>query len=297
MTQADLTEDTDSTGGDLTIAATDGFELAATVFEPASAPLGAVGINPALGVPRGFYRAYADYLAGRGFAVVTYDVRGNGGSRPKNLKGFPGRMSDWAERDMAGVFAWAKARWPDTKLFTVGHSAGGQTLGLAPNAHLVEGFIGVAAIAGNPRHWRGLRQLHRRFMVSLLVYVLMPGMARLLGHFPGTNVGFTDLPRDVALQWSQWVRHPDYLFGDPSLDLSGYAAFEAPILAISFEDDTYVAAHAREGVMGRYENADITWRHVHPRDVGRPAIGHFGFFKDGLRDTLWAETADWLAKI
>jgi len=30
---------------------------------------------------------------------------------------------------------------------------------------------------------------------------------------------------------------------------------------------------------------------------GRPAIGHFCFFKDSLRDTLWAETADWLAKI
>lgn len=290
MSEASELREPGHADSDITIAALDGFELAATVFEPATAPGAVVVVNAALGVPRGFYRAYARYLAGRGFAVVTYDVRGNGGSRPPSLKGFHARMSDWAERDMAGVFAWTKARWPAAKLYAVGHSAGGQTLGLAPNAGLLDGFIAVAAIAGNPGQWRGLRRLG----MGALVYFLMPVVSRLLGHFPGGGIGFADLPKGVAIQWAQWCRHPDYIFGDRSLDFAGYQAFSAPIIAFSFEDDTYVAAHARESVISRYENAAITWRHIHPGEIGRPSIGHFGFFKDALRETLWAESADWI---
>ncbi len=277
---------------DLTVTALDGFELATTVLEPAAAdPCGVVAVNAALGVPRRFYRAYGEYLAARGFAVITYDVRGNGDSRPRTLKGFNARMSDWAERDMAGIYAWAKAEWPGLPLFAVGHSAGGQTVGLAPNADLVDGLVTVAAIAGSPKQWRGARRLG----MSVLVNVLMPGLSRILGHFPGSGVGFADLPKGVAVQWAKWCRHPDYLFGDASLDLSGYASFTAPIIAFSFEDDTYVAAHAREGVVGRYENAAITWRHIDPAEIGQQGVGHFGFFKAPLRESLWAETADWLA--
>ncbi|MFL6259471.1 MAG: hypothetical protein ACJ76Y_07150 [Thermoanaerobaculia bacterium] len=31
-----------------------------------------------------------------------------------------------------------------------------------------------------------------------------------------------------------------------------------------------------------------------PREVGAPAIGHFGFFRERFRDTLWRESSGWL---
>jgi predicted alpha/beta hydrolase len=59
MTENATTPEWSPSGRDITIAALDGFELAASVFEPAVGPPGrVVVINPALGAPRGFYRAY-----------------------------------------------------------------------------------------------------------------------------------------------------------------------------------------------------------------------------------------------
>jgi predicted alpha/beta hydrolase len=33
---------------------------------------------------------------------------------------------------------------------------------------------------------------------------------------------------------------------------------------------------------------------VRPADAGARAIGHLGFFREALRDTLWRETAGWV---
>ena len=66
---------------DTTIAARDGYPLAATVFTPEGPPRGTVLINSATAVPRKIYRGFAAYLAGRGFAALTYEYRGVGGSR------------------------------------------------------------------------------------------------------------------------------------------------------------------------------------------------------------------------
>jgi len=31
-----------------------------------------------------------------------------------------------------------------------------------------------------------------------------------------------------------------------------------------------------------------------PRELGAERIGHFGFFREQFRDTLWRDAADWL---
>jgi predicted alpha/beta hydrolase len=33
-----------------------------------------------------------------------------------------------------------------------------------------------------------------------------------------------------------------------------------------------------------------------PHEVGAKAIGHFGFFRERFRDSLWREAADWLER-
>ena len=35
-------------------------------------------------------------------------------------------------------------------------------------------------------------------------------------------------------------------------------------------------------------------KRVVPREVGAERIGHFGFFREQFRDTLWRDAADWL---
>jgi predicted alpha/beta hydrolase len=44
----------------------------------------------------------------------------------------------------------------------------------------------------------------------------------------------------------------------------------------------------------RYGSTTKERRHLAPRDLGVPRIGHFGFFRPEA-ETLWRETVDWLS--
>ena len=101
-------------------------------------------INSATAVPRKIYRGFAGYLARRGCAVLTYDYRGIGDSRqkalvgynqPKSLVGFKASMSDWAALDVTAAVAWMRERYKHLPLTYVGHSFGGQALGLLRQQH------------------------------------------------------------------------------------------------------------------------------------------------------------------
>jgi predicted alpha/beta hydrolase len=105
---------------DITVPATDGYPLAATLFLPRGAKRHVVLINSATAVPRRLYRGFAGYLAKRGCAVLTYDYRGIGDSRQqaltgynrkKSLVGFKASMSDWAAQDIAATVAWMRERY------------------------------------------------------------------------------------------------------------------------------------------------------------------------------------------
>ena len=116
--------------------------LGATLFLPRGAKRHAVLINSATAVPRKVYRGFAGYLARRGCAVLTYDYRGTGDSRqkslvgynqPKSLVGFKASMADWAALDVTAAVAWMRERYKKLPLTYVGHSFGGQALGLLAN--------------------------------------------------------------------------------------------------------------------------------------------------------------------
>ena len=115
---------------------------AATLFLPRGTKRHAVLINSATAVPRKIYRGFAAYLARRGCAVLTYDYRGIGDSRqqamvgynqPKSLVGFKASMSDWAALDVTAAVRWMRERYNTLPLTYVGHSFGGQALGLLAN--------------------------------------------------------------------------------------------------------------------------------------------------------------------
>ena len=124
---------------DITFPAMDGYELGASLFLPRGVKRHAVLINSATAVPRKIYRGFAGYLARRGCAVLTYDYRGIGDSRqkslvgfnePRSLVGFKASMSDWAALDVTAAVAWMRERYHGLPLSYVGHSFGGQALGL-----------------------------------------------------------------------------------------------------------------------------------------------------------------------
>jgi predicted alpha/beta hydrolase len=272
-----------------TIPARDGYRLAATVFEPDGGPNGrVVSINAATATPRGFYTAFARYLAERGYTAVSYDYRGIGGSRPRSLRGFRATARDWALLDMAGVVDWIAAQLAPRALAHVGHSIGGQTAGLLPNADRIDALVALSAQSG---YWR-LQGGNQRLPVAFHMYVTFPVLSTLCGYLPWSRIGKAeDLPKGVALEWSRWCRDPDYLLGDETLPLERFARFRAPVLAYSFADDDWGTARSVDAMMRVYPQLER--RHRTPDEVGLARIGHFGFFKAGSRE-LWEEVVEWI---
>ena len=191
---------------DITFPAVDRYSLGATLFLPRGAKRHAVLINSATAVPRTVYRGFAGYLAGRGCAVLTYDYRGTGDSRQKSLVGynqvkslvgFRASMSDWAALDATAAVAWMRERYKNLPLTYVGHSFGGQALGLLANNSEVSRALLIAAQAG---YWKLMAWPERYRIYAMLNFFGTP-LTRLLGYAPGWGGLGEDLPKGVFEQW------------------------------------------------------------------------------------------------
>jgi len=285
---------------DITLPATDGYPLAATLFLPRGAKRHAVLISSATAVPRKIYRHFAAYLAHRGCAVLTYDYRGIGGSRqkavmgynqPKPLTGFKASMTDWAALDMTAAVGWMRERYRDLPLGYVGHSFGGQALGLLQNNTEVSRALLIAAQAG---YWKLMTAPERYRVYVMLNLVGMP-ITWLLGYAPGKMGLGEDLPKGVFLQWVDWVMSPHYLFDDRTLaGLANFPKYQGAMRAVCLSDDPWATRPAVELLCSGFTSIKPEILDVTPADAGVGRIGHFGFFRPEHRATLWRGAAEWL---
>jgi len=270
---------------EITLTARDGYRLGATLYG-AGAP--AVLVMPATGVPQSYYARFAAYLADRGFTVLTFDYRGIGRSLSSHVREVSARMQDWALLDATAAFAFLGER----KILIVGHSFGGQALGLLPEPARISAALIVGAQSG---YWKNWPLLGRAWMWPA-THIGLPLVSRLYGYFPGSRLGFgEDLPAGVARQWASWCRHPRYLVGALGVD-EHYARVRAPMRAYAIADDAFAPLPAVQALAALYPNARWETRELRPRELGVKAVGHFGFFRERFRDSLWRETADWLER-
>jgi predicted alpha/beta hydrolase len=280
-----------ATPQDVTIPARDGVRLLATVF-PADGPR-VLLVNSATATPRAYYRGFAQYFADRGVATVIYDYRGISGSRPPGpLRNVQATMRDWVDLDARAVMDWTLARFPGRKLLVVGHSFGGQVLGLLPRAAEIHR---VALVASQLGYWRLFAPKDRR-PAWLAMHVILPTLSRVLGYFPGSKLGLgEDLPKGVALEWARWCRSPQYLFDHlEAQEHQGYRAFRAPMLAYKITDDTFASANSVDALLPYYPQARPLLRTVSPQELGVKSLGHFGPFRSVHSATLWPELFAWL---
>jgi predicted alpha/beta hydrolase len=270
-------------------AARDGFRLGGMLYRPAQPNGRAVLINAAVGVRQQFYSGFAAFLEERGFTVLTYDYRGIAASRHGPLRALQARIRDWAQLDAAAALDELQRAAPGARLLAVGHSFGGNGLGLVPGNERYAGALFVGVQSGYWRHWRGAG----RAGMWLLTHVLLPVVSRVLGYVPAQVFGQgEDLPAGVAREWAAWCRNPRYAAG--ALGAEGYASFKAPIRSYWIADDRYAPRAATEAILKEYSSAPSEMVAVDPAAHGGGPIGHFGFFRERFRGTLWRAAAEWL---
>jgi predicted alpha/beta hydrolase len=284
---------------DITFPATDGLFLGGTLYLPRGIKkTHAVLINSATAVPRKVYRGFASYLASRGCAVLTYDYRGIGDSLPasragRSLAGFEASMSDWAARDVVAAVGWMRERYGAVPLAYVGHSFGGQALGLIPNNTEVSRALMIAAQAGT---WRLMTPPEGHKIYALMKFVGAP-LTRVLGYAPGKIGIGHDLPKGVFLEWTDWITSDRYFFDDSKLRaLVNFPRYRGALRALSFSDDPWATAAAVEMLCEGFTSIRSDLHHITPAEIGVRKIGHFGFFRPEHRDTLWRGAAEWLQR-
>jgi len=250
-------------------------------------------LNPATGFPQSFYFRLADYASERGYDALVYDYRGMGASAPESLAGESCRMSDWGLLDMRTALAAAAERAAGLPVATLGHSVGGQFLGLLTNHALARAHVQIATSVG---YWPWERSPFK-YLAWWFWRVHGPLMLALKGFIPtGGGWAGLPLPRGVYEEWRRWCLRPDHFGPDLLTYLADnvFAEVHAPALNIGFTDDPIATRRTVEALNGFYPKLQRESRWYSPADVGGSRIGHDGFFATRHRDGLWRPVFDWL---
>jgi predicted alpha/beta hydrolase len=288
----------------LTIRTADGYPLAATLWMPDRGdPVSRyVAINAGAGIPARYYDRFAAWLADRGVPTLTYDYRGIGASAPASLKGFQATVEDWGSKDCAAVLDTLSRRFPGARAEVLGHSIGGLVTGLVPGGERIDRLALVGTHTG---YWRDYAR-RVRLPMFLTWHVAMPVVARAFGYLPARRFGLPeDLPAGIARDWSRrrrpepwwYLKRPD---GTPDREriaavVARFDAFRAQTLVVSLADDPFATREATERIAALFRHCRIQERRIDPRAEGLPRVGHFGFFRSRMRESLWPVVGDFLA--
>jgi len=244
----------------------------------------AILIAPALGVPAKFYGQFADYFAKCRFDVFCLDYRisdPNGSEHP--------RLLDAGLYDIDTAIEYLATKY--RKVSFVGHSLGGQLLGLARSANKLNGAVFIASSIPDTRNM----VFKLRWQTRTLKYFLLP-FYRDKGLFPSRKLGLSslDLPASIANDWGSWLRSKSYLFDHLTNEqLNCYQQVNISILSLGFSDDEMAPQKNLEKLLSQYRSG-IVFRSFHRINSMDSPCGHLGFFKETSGAAYWPEVASWL---
>jgi predicted alpha/beta hydrolase len=275
----------------LIVTCPDQRQLKVTQFKPDTSS-GSIVIASAFGVAQSFYWPLAEYLSEQGYTVYCFDFRGTGSNEDMISDVFC--LSEWATQDLETVLC--KALGTEQPVHLIGHSVGGQILGLAPSSKKLKSAIFIAASAP---YWKRWPRLADGLKIRVNAGFILPLVSKLYARFPSQKFGLgnQDLPSNAVRQWASWMGKPDYLFDESfGLNCSAYKEMNIPILSLAFSDDLLAPLENINHLLRYFENADCTIKQIKPKEIGAKHIGHTGFFKEKFKDPLWQDALYFLRK-
>jgi len=279
---------------DVEVTCADAVKLSATLFQPKQRAKAAVMIAPATGITQNFYINFATWLATQGYAVVTFDNRGIGKSLRCHVKNSDASLQYWGELDTPAILEFLKDRFPGLSYHLIGHSAGGQLVGLMHNAMELKSILNFACSSGN------LSKMSYPFKISahFFMNVFIPLSNLIFGYTKSQWLGMGEpLPRMAAQQWRRWCNGEGYVKTDfgKGINKHCYDDLETDIQWLYASDDSIANENTVKEMATVYSQSRAEIIRLDPNEYGFKAIGHMGFFRRSNK-VLWKLASDRIEK-
>lgn len=268
----------------------DNVKLVGQLIESRGEAKAIVLLNPGTATKTSFYMPFANFLAENGFHVLLWNYRGFGESRSGSLAGSTYTYAQIGKFDIPSVIEKAKSLYPDLPLYCVGHSAGGQQLGLAYNFDLVDKFIAVAVSGGHFSYM----PFGYRIKANFFFRFFAPITSMIFRYVPAGKMDFMeDLPSGLAKEWGDWCKEREYFFSPKfygkTIPEGTAKNFKMPIHVFTADDDE----------ISTKRNVENFWKNVHSSggiqftwykslESPQKKITHFGYFKKANR-YIWED--------
>jgi len=266
----------------------DGVTLHGELYIP-DQPIGVVQFNNGTATNKKVYRNFLQFLANAGYVCALWDYRDTGASAPVNLRNCDYQYSDYGMQDLPAIKTYLQNRFSGLPFYLIGHSTGGQQVGLMPDLTDINGAINIGVSSG----YLGHMPWHYRWQAYAFFYAFVPGSIAINGYVAVKPVGFMEnLPSAVALQWRDWCSKKDYFFDNAfrgnSLPSNVYQNIHFPIKVYHANDETISTADNVASFWRHVKsNASLEIKQLSTHECGVKAIGHFGYFSRALKETFW----------
>ena len=270
----------------ITILCSDQYPLSARFYPHQTiTALSPVLISPATGIIQNFYHAFAEWLAKQGHPVMTFDFRGIGKSLHTQLKDSPARIQDWGQLDLNAAIDSLCFKTQCHQILLLGHSAGGQLLGISSNHHKVKNMVTVASSTGYIKNLTG----RTKWLAPVMFRFIFP-ISRLLKGYGSTKfIGMGEnLPKDVAKQWAEFCSRPGYVYNaiGKTIFEDFHQQVKTPMTLLWASDDEIATAANVNDLMRLYPNADTKMIEIQPAQYGHKMIGHMAMLRPSHQN-LW----------
>jgi predicted alpha/beta hydrolase len=243
-------------------------------------------ILPALGVRAGYYNGLATSLKLDGNHVVTFDWENQGGTSKKfDDHGY----KEVLEFDLPTVMTQVREKFPDSKIYLLGHSIGVQ-FGLLYSALHPDEVAGVIAIAGGSLFYKKLKGIKRT--KRKVDYHLVKNISKLLGHFPGEYVGLTKEPAKLMRDWAKEGLRGSFSHVDERLD-ELLTKLEVPVLFITLNNDKHIPIEGSEFLASKLKSAKLTRLHLRD-EYGLNDFHHIKWVK--TPEPVVEKIQDWISE-
>ncbi|WP_299254240.1 alpha/beta hydrolase [uncultured Lacinutrix sp.] len=261
-----------------------------TQFIPKNSNAKSIIISSATGVLQSYYANFAKYFCSLGFTVYTFDYSGIGLSHGKAVKNNTSNLYDWAS-NQASILSFVKTENPEHKITLITHSIGGQLIAFNKNIKLADFIITVASQSG---YWNLFKGLEKPKMF-LFWNAVIPIATSLYGYFPARKLKlFENIPKRVAYQWRVWGNRKNYFLYTAKQEDLHLDSITCSIKVLSFPNDAFAPKQTVDWLSKLFTNAKVERLHLEPKVLNVPDIGHFGFFRERFKTSLWLMTKEWI---